>query len=94
LSDQLAQGFNGALGQAYGLFEVQVADVYTAFDAGDFDDSAPLNGVPDNVDVLCALSFMCPDGADVKANIHLNKKGYKVVAKTFLGVIRDVDFDK
>lgn len=92
-SDVLARGFNEALAQAYGVFDVRVADVYSAFEAGDFEDDAPVNGTPDNVDVLCALSYMCPADDDVKANFHLNKKGYRMVAKTFLGEVETFDFD-
>lgn len=92
LSDALAQGFNGALAQAYGAVGADVADVYGAFNAGDFGDDDPLNGLPDNVDVLCDLSYMCPADPGVKANIHLNKKGYKVIAKTFVDEIARIDF--
>jgi hypothetical protein len=90
LSDALVQGFNGGLAQVYGLFGVMVADVYGAFNAGDFGDDKPMNGIPDNVDVLCKLSYMCPEEG-VKANIHLNKHGYRVLAKTFLGVVATFD---
>ncbi len=93
-SDALAQGFNGALAAAYGAVGADVADVYSAFNAGDFGDDSPVNGVPDNVDVLCHLSYMCPDDPDVKPNIHLNKHGYRVVAKTMLAVVAGYDFDK
>ena len=92
LSDQLAQGFNGALAQAYAATGAQVADVYGAFNAGDFGDDKPPNGIWDNVDVVCDLSYMCPDDPGVKANIHLTRKGYRVVAKTFLGIVADIDF--
>jgi hypothetical protein len=84
LSDALARGFNGALTQAYGAVGSDVADVYGAFNAGDFGDDDPVSGLPDNVDVLRALSYMCPDDPAVKANIHLNKNGYKVIAKAFI----------
>ena len=93
-SDVLAQGLNEALAWAYGLFDVRVADVYSAFEARDFGDDAPVNGTPDNVDVLCALSYMCPADEDVKANFHLNKKGYRLVAKSFLDEVETFDFDK
>jgi lysophospholipase L1-like esterase len=93
-SDVLARGFNQALAQAYGAFDVRVADVYSAFNAGDFGDDAPRNGTPDNVDVLCSLSFMCPSEETVKANFHLNRKGYRVVAKTLLEEVEALEFDK
>lgn len=92
LSDQLVQGFNGALAQAYAATGAQVADVYTAFNSGDFGDDKPRNGIWDNVDAVCVLSYMCPDDPAVKANIHLTRKGYKVVAKTFLAIVADIDF--
>jgi hypothetical protein len=38
LTDQLAQGFNGALQQAYTATGAYTADVYSAFNAGDFGD--------------------------------------------------------
>jgi lysophospholipase L1-like esterase len=84
LSDALVRGHNGALTQVFAAFGVGVVDVYSAFNAGDFGDDRPANGVPDNLDVLCALSYMCPDDPAAKANIHLNKRGYTVIAKEFL----------
>lgn len=93
-SDVLAQAFNGALAQAYAATGVHVADIYTAFRSGDFTDESPRNGTFDNVDVLCKLSYMCPDESGAKANRHLNAKGYRVVAKTFIGVLAGVEFDK
>ena len=92
LTDQLAQGFNGALAQAYGAVGAEVADVYSAFNAGDFGDDKPANGIPDNVDRLCKLSYMCPDDEGVTANHHANKRGYRVMAKTFFKIVKTIDF--
>jgi lysophospholipase L1-like esterase len=86
-SDQLLQAFNAALGFFYAQEGAEVVDVYAAFNSGDFGDDQPLNGIPDNVDAVCALSYMCPSDPEVKANIHLNRKGYKVIAKTFLEAV-------
>lgn len=86
-SDALVSALNGALEQVYGALGVTVADVYAAFNAGDFGDDVPENGQPDNVDALCKLSYMCPDDGTVKPNIHLNKHGYRVVAKEFLDLV-------
>lgn len=94
MSGVLAQAFNGALGQAYAATGVHVADVYTAFRAGEFIDQSPMNGTFDNVDVLCKLSYMCPEDSEAKANRHLNAQGYRVVAKTFIGVLAQIEFDK
>lgn len=89
-SDQLTKGFNALLAYYLALEDAEVVDVYSAFNAGDFGDDQPLNGVWDNVDAVCALSYMCPTDPAVKANIHLNRKGYKVTAKTFLGVLEEL----
>ncbi len=90
-SDQLTQLFNGALAQAYAATGAEVADVYTSFNAGDFGDDRPANGVPDNVDRLCWLTYMCPDEEGVNANIHPNWKGYFVIARTFMKVYRSIN---
>lgn len=92
LTDQLAQGFNGALEQAFTATGAFTADVYSAFNAGDFGDDKPENGVPDNVDRVCKLTYMCPDDGGVKANIHPNKRGYKVMAKTFFKIVKGIEF--
>jgi lysophospholipase L1-like esterase len=36
---------------------------------------------------------MCPEDPGVKANFHLNQKGYKVVAKAMLDVIGELKLD-
>ena len=81
LSDALTAGFGQALAEVYGLFDVPVVDVYSAFNSGDFDDRDK-DGVPNNVERVCHLTDMCPDeGAD--PNIHANKRGYRVIAQAF-----------
>jgi hypothetical protein len=92
LSDQLIQGLNGALEAVYGAFGVPVANVYLAFNSGDFGDNRPANGVPDGVDVVCRLTSMCPDDPGVKANIHPNRHGYRVMAFTFLVELVRLEF--
>ena len=91
LSDQLTRGFNDALAGVYATADAEVVDVYAALNAGDFGDDMPRNGIADNVDVVCALTSMCPDDVGVKANIHLNEHGYRVVAKAFLEVLTDLE---
>ena len=96
LTDALAQAFNGGLATVYGLFGAQVADVYGAFAAGDFGDDGGRyqkkgNGVADNADVTCRLTSMCPKDAGVRANIHPTKKGYKVISREFLKIVRTLD---
>ena len=83
-TDQLARGFNAALTQAYNATGTHVVDVYSAFNSRDFEDNHPHNGVSDNVDTVCQLTYMCPSDEEVKANIHANKLGYKVIAKAFV----------
>ena len=84
LSDAVIQGLNGALAAAYGATGASVADVYGAFNAGDFGDDRPENGIPDNVDQVCRLTFMCPRDAETNANIHPNRRGYSTIAKAFM----------
>ncbi len=81
LSDALAAGFNQVLAQVYGAFGVPVVDVYSAFRSGDFGDRND-DGVPNNVERVCALTDMCPRD-DASPNIHANKRGYKVIAQAF-----------
>lgn len=94
-SDLLVRQFNAVLVGVYASFGAQVADVYSAFKAGDFGDDGGRyqvadNGVFDNVDAVCVLTSMCPESG-VKANIHPTKKGYNVIAKAFWQVVRTID---
>jgi len=41
--------------------------------------------------VLCDLSYICPTDPEVKANFHLNQKGYKVIAKIFLEALVETE---
>lgn len=88
-SDQLTRAFNALLAYHYGTQGVAVVDVYTTFNSADFDDDQPANGTWDNIDVICAWSYMCPADPTVKANFHLNPKGYRMVAKAFLADLVD-----
>ena len=95
LSDALAAGFNGGLETVYGIFGSEVADVYGAFASGDFGDDGGKwqkagNGIPDNADAACRLTSMCRDDG-AKANIHPTPKGYKVMARAFWVIVRDLD---
>lgn len=66
------------LGPVYDLFGVPVADITAAFDTGDF---TLQGGVPHNVRTICRLTWMCDD-PPVGPDIHPNKNGYKVIART------------
>jgi lysophospholipase L1-like esterase len=94
LSDGLTQLLNAYLAAYYGAFWAHTADVYAAFASGDFGDDGAKhqkkdNGVFDNADAACKLVSMCPKKPGAKANIHPTKKGYKVMMKAFLSVIRE-----
>ena len=96
LSDFLTQEFNAGLEYVYSLFGAQAADVYSAFRSGDFGDDGGRfqkanNGVPDNADAVCRLTYMCPDEFGPGANIHPTPKGYKVMAKAFWMIVRRLD---
>jgi hypothetical protein len=83
LSASVSQGFNDALGSVYALPTVDfaVADVASGFRSNDFADRDG-DGAPNNVEVVCRLTSMCPD-AGVQSNIHPTRIGYKRIAKTF-----------
>jgi lysophospholipase L1-like esterase len=98
LSAGLAEAFNGGLAATYThpAFGGHVADVYAAFKSGDFGDDGGRfqkkgNGIPDNADAVCRLTYMCPRGDTVEANQHPTPKGYRVMAAAFWKVVRTID---
>lgn len=88
LTDLLTVGFNDGLAAVYGAFGVHVADVYGKFNAGDFGDDFPANGVWDNIDYTCRLTYMCPTNPAAAPNIHANGLGYSAIAKAFAAALR------
>jgi lysophospholipase L1-like esterase len=79
-------GFNGVLEGLYAAAGDPVADVEGAFSTTDLGD-ANGNGVPDDVDNVCAWTWMCfspPHGPD----IHPNDAGYAVIAQAFEDVLK------
>ena len=83
ITNQLTADYNNGLEAVYGAFGVRVADVETAFDTQNFGD-ADGNGVPDNVDMICALTDMCPSKPGASPNIHPNPRGYLFISRVFL----------
>lgn len=83
LTTSLSVGFNDALDFVYGLFGVTVVDVESAFGTLDFGDDDG-DGVPNNVETVCALTDMCPSKPGALPNIHLNPGGYLTVSRVFL----------
>jgi hypothetical protein len=80
-SVSLATSFNGVLDAFYGAFGVPVADVQDTFLTTNFT-PVPVVGLPLNVSVICALTWMCaapPRGP----NIHANLFGYGLIAFAF-----------
>ncbi|MCH8270702.1 MAG: SGNH/GDSL hydrolase family protein [Planctomycetes bacterium] len=86
ITNQLTADYNNGLEAVYGAFGVTVADVETAFDTQNFGD-ADGNGVPDNVDMICALTDMCPSKPGASPNIHPNPKGYLFISRVFLAAL-------
>ena len=80
----------GTLAPAYGAFGIPVADVYSAFNSGDFDTMVPFPPpffmVPLNVATLCTLTYNCTP-PPVGPNIHANPDGYGVIAGAFAAVL-------
>ena len=88
LTDVLSVGFNAALADVYAATGAHTANVYGKFNSGDFGDDRPANGVWDNVDYVCRLTFMCPYDLGFAADIHPKPLGYRVIAKAFVAVIQ------
>jgi lysophospholipase L1-like esterase len=85
LVERLEAGYNDLLGHVYAKSDAKVADVFGAFDTGDFGDQVTLPGigkVPRNVALLCRWTWECtppPRGP----NQHANATGYGVIARAF-----------
>ena len=81
-AEKLAAIYNNLLGRVYVKSGVRVANVFGAFDTGDFTRPAGTN-VPRNVARLCRWTWQCaapPRGP----NQHANQAGYRVIAQAFL----------
>ena len=86
LSERLAADYNDLLARAYTTSGARVADVFGAFDSGNFGDPVTVLGLgrlPRNVALVCQWTWACatpPRGP----NQHANQTGYGVIAGTFL----------
>ena len=85
LIERLEAGYNELLEHVYSDHSAKVANVFGAFDTGDFGDQVSLPGigkVPRNVALLCRWTWQCtapPRGP----NQHANEAGYGVIARAF-----------
>jgi lysophospholipase L1-like esterase len=79
-------GYNDLLDHVYAKSGAKVANVFGAFDTGNFGDQVTVPGigkVPRNVALLCRWTWACtapPRGP----NQHANTAGYGVIARAFL----------
>ena len=86
LVERLEDGYNELLEHVYTGYGAKVANVFGAFDTGDFGDQVTSTGigkVPRNVALLCRWTWECtapPRGP----NQHANTAGYGVIARAFL----------
>jgi lysophospholipase L1-like esterase len=85
LTERLEAGYNDLLEHVYAKSDAKVANVFGAFDTGDFGDQVTVPGigtVPRNVALLCRWTWACttpPRGP----NQHANQAGYGVIARAF-----------
>ncbi len=85
LTERLEAGYNELLEHVYADHRAKVANVFGAFDTGNFGDQVTLPGigrVPRNVALLCRWTWECtapPRGP----NQHANTAGYGVIARAF-----------
>jgi lysophospholipase L1-like esterase len=80
-AERLAATYNAMLDRVYTSSGARVADVFGAFETGDFADQGGTG--PRNVALLCRWTWACaapPRGP----NQHANQAGYQVIARTFL----------
>jgi lysophospholipase L1-like esterase len=86
----VAQQFNSNIASAYRGRRIKIADVSRAFETDNTTGRvtlAPYGSIPTNVARICQYTWMCAP-APVGPNIHANRKGYKLIAKTFAKRIR------
>jgi lysophospholipase L1-like esterase len=85
-SDEYARNVNEGLARLYRASGFRVAHVDTAFHTYDLSRKTSLAGQPHPVPVavaeVCKLTWMCAP-APVGPNIHANKAGYELIARTF-----------
>lgn len=86
-SDLLVQLGNAIIGGYYSALGVPVADVYTFYHSGDFDDRDG-DTVPNNVEAICFLTSMCPKDPAAAPNIHANPRGYEMIARAFMTIVK------
>ena len=86
LTERLEAGYNELLGHAYANYDAKVANVFGAFDTGDFGNQVTMPGigtVPRNVALLCRWTWECaapPRGP----NQHADTAGYGIIARAFM----------
>lgn len=78
----LQNELNANLALVYGLYDVPVADVAGVFMSDDLVTDLNEDFIPDSVEILCELTWMCQF-----QNIHPNEIGYEAIAATFSGVL-------
>ena len=86
LTERLEAGYNELLEHVYADYDAKVANVFGAFDTGDFGNQVTLPGigtVPRNVALLCRWTWECaapPRGP----NQHADTAGYGIIARAFM----------
>jgi lysophospholipase L1-like esterase len=86
LSERLVAAYNNLLAGVYQQFGARVANVFAAFDSGDFTGVVRLTGVgtvPRNVAAVCLWTWECAP-APRGPNEHARPAGYAVIARAFL----------
>jgi lysophospholipase L1-like esterase len=89
-AQKLLAAANGKLDRAYTQAGDAYADVFAAFDTGDFGDTTTVAGLgplPRNVARVCQWTWACTPGPR-GPNEHANAAGYQVIADAFLRAAR------
>ena len=86
-SNALSMLGNTLLEETYAALGVKGVDVVAAYRGADERDRDG-DGVPNNVEVICWLTYMCPEAEKAAPNIHPTKRGYAVIAWKFYWAVR------
>ena len=85
-----ADQFNGSIASAYRRRKIRVVDVAGAFETHNTAQTtlAPFGALPTNVARVCQYTWMCTPRQPNKPDIHANRAGYKLIARTFAKRLR------
>jgi lysophospholipase L1-like esterase len=89
-SNALSQLGNDLIEAQFAARGLLIADIEAEFSGTDFGDTDS-DGIPNNVETICAWTSMCPDTNGAFPNIHPNDDGYDRIGDAFEKLISDTN---